>query len=124
MKKANAEGWFELRKKADVKSTALAQQRTAAASADNATIAQRVKTKLLKRLEKEIDALPELIGTEMNQAITNMEYGGEKKNGKLTKRTEGNKTYKLRDLTAAYRDLTEDMNLNTNSEPVRIIIDV
>ena len=32
--------------------------------------------------------------------------------------------YRIKELTAAYRDLTEDMNLNGSNEPVRIVIDV
>ena len=49
----------------------------------------------------------------------------EKSGGKdRTVLKEVTKAYKLRDLTAAYKDLTDDMNLNANTEPVRIIIDV
>lgn len=61
----------------------------------------------------------------MYQDVTTTAYqAGKEGNGTSTKRTDGGKKYKLRDLTGAYRDLTEDMNLNINSEPVRIIIDV
>lgn len=101
---------------------------TADAASENAAIAQRIKSKLLKKLEKEIDALPDSLGSETRQSIIENEYFTNEK-GKLIgtkpkKAKEATKAYKLRDLTAAYRDLTDDMNLNTNSEPVRIIIDV
>lgn len=56
MKKANAEGWHELRAKADSKSTAKAQQKTAEAAADNAVLAERIKRKVMLKLERVIDA--------------------------------------------------------------------
>lgn len=106
MKRANKEGWATLRKQADSKSIEIAQQKTANAVSENAAIAQRIKCKLLKRLEQEIDKLPtENIGTEY---ITGgVEYGKNEKGNRIRK--EVSHAYKLRDLTAAYRDLTEDM---------------
>lgn len=120
MKRANVEGWTALRKQADSKSIEIAQQKTASAVSDNAAIAQRIKEKLLRKLEKEIDELPDKIGSE--KVNTGVEYGKSEKGNKIRKET--TTAYKLRDLTAAYKDLTSDMNLNTNSEQVRIIIDV
>ena len=75
---------------------------------------------MLKKLEKEIDALPEKIGSESTG--TKMEFGKNDRGNKT--RTIQSQTYKLRDLTAAYKDLTDDMNLTSESEPVRIVIDV
>ena len=120
MKRANVEGWNDLRKQAVSKSVQKAQQKTAEAISDNAAIAQRIKAKLLKKLEKEIDALPEKIGSESSG--TNMLFGKDEKGNKTRKIT--SQTYKLRDLTAAYKDLTDDMNLTNETEPVRIVIDV
>lgn len=97
----------------------LAEQKTANAASENAAIAQRIKAKLLKKLEKEIDALPDMMGSETRNSV--VEKSAEKGTRKLKEAT---KAYKLRDLTAAYRDLTDDMNLNANTEQVRIIIDV
>ena len=110
-KKANKEKWRELRDQADSRGTVLAQQKTAEVKADNSAIAARIKTKLLMRLEKEIDRLPESIGSEsINTAV---EYGKNDKGSKMRK--EASKSYKLRDLTAAYKDLTDDMTLSDNS---------
>lgn len=94
-----------MRQDAHNKAVMKAEQKTADAAAKNAVIAERIRTKLLNRIEKEIDALPEHIGTEMTSNIENLSYDGRK----LSKKTYGGKNYKLRDLTAAYRDLMADM---------------
>lgn len=91
MKKANAEGWAKLRRDADSKSVAIAQQKTAEAAADNATLAADIKRRLLERLRR-IEAKYPLDATEVRS-----------RNGNSTA------IFRLRDLTAAYKDLTEDM---------------
>ena len=98
------------------------QQKAANAAADNAAIAERIRQKLLKRIEREIDSMPESIGTEMYNNIENMTYEGKK----LTKKTYGGKSYRIRDLTAAYRDLTAGMtdDIDQGSEAIQVIIDV
>lgn len=61
----------------------------------------------------------------MYQDVTTTTYQpGKEGSGTATKRTDGGKRFRLRDLTGAYKDLTEDLNLNVNNDPVRIIIDV
>ena len=73
----------------------------------------------MKKLEKEIDALPDSMGSETRNSVV------EKTADKGARRLkEATKAYKLRDLTAAYKDLTDDMNMNTSNDQVRIIIDV
>lgn len=119
IKRANTEGWAKSREKAYNRSVLQVEQKTANAASENAAIAQRIKAKLLRKLEKEIDALPESIGSETRNSV--IEKTHEKGASRMKEAT---KAYKLRDLTAAYRDLTEDMNLNTSTEQVRIIIDV
>ena len=86
--RAISEGWAKDREQACNKGVTLSVQKTANSAAANADIAARIKAKLLIRLETELDALPETIGTEA--------YADKKK-------------YKLRDLTGAYRDLVADM---------------
>lgn len=105
LKKANREKWRELRDGAVQKGALIAQQKVAEANADNATIAARIKNKLLIRLEKEIDRLPESIGSEHTK--TAVEYGKTEKGAKMRK--EASTSFKLKDLTAAYKDLTDDM---------------
>lgn len=86
------------------KAQAKVEQKIAEAAADNATVAARIKAKLLRKLEKEIDSLPEGIGSETRNSV--IEKSGEK--GKSIIK-EAAKSYKLRDLAAAYKDLTADM---------------
>lgn len=128
MQKANKEHWKQDRDKAVSKAVAKTQQKTADAISDNAAIAQRIKAKLLRKLEKEIDALPDSMGSETRQTVLENEYlyndKGKPIGTKPSKAKEATKAFKLRDLTAAYKDLTDDMNLNSSNEQVRIVIDV
>ena len=122
MQRANREHWKQDRDKMVSKTIARVQQKAANAAAENVAIAERIRAKLLQRIEREIDALPETIGTEMFNNIEHMDYNGRK----LTKKSFGGKTYRLRDLTAAYRDLTAGMTDETGqeTEAVQVIIDV
>ena len=113
MKKANAEKWNQLRREADSKAAIKAQQKTADIAANNATKSERIRAKLLNILEREVDALPDSIGTELYKNTSNMAYEGEK-GGRLTKRNDGGKKYKLTDLTRAYRDLVDDRQIDVN----------
>ena len=104
---ATAEGWVKMRQEAQDKATAKALQKTADIAADNATIAARIRTKLLRKLEKEIDALPDMIGSETRNSVTENEFS--KDGRRIQKVKEAAKAFKLRDLAAAYKDLTADM---------------
>lgn len=112
--KATAEGWFNMRKEAETKATAKALQKTADIAADNATIAARIRTKLLRKLEKEIDALPDMIGSETRNSVTENEFSQDGR--RIQKVKEAAKSFKLRDLAAAYKDLTADMQIAGNSD--------
>ena len=112
-KRAQREKWATERDKAQATIAENAVKKTAEAVSDNAIIAQRIKTKLLKKLEKEIDALPDWIGSELRESTIDNEYLKDSK-GKIigrvpAKTKERSITHKLRDLTAAYKDLTGDM---------------
>ena len=91
-KRAKAEGWYQLKLAAVVESGVKAVQKTAEAASDNALTAARIKAKLLDRLEKLTDVV--LTATEERT----YDY-----DGNLTE------INRLRDLTAAYKDLTGDM---------------
>jgi len=104
---ATAEGWPKLRQEAQDKATARTIQKTADIAADNATIAARIRTKLLRKLEKEIDALPDMIGSETRNSVTENEFSQDGR--RIQKVKEAAKSFKLRDLAAAYKDLTADM---------------
>ncbi len=118
--RAEKDGWIEARKDAQRKAAVITAQKIAEAKSDNAAVAQRIKAKLLRKLEKEIDALPEKIGSESSGSI--IEWGKSKDGNKVRKET--TQVNNLRQLTQAFKDLTEDMDLNGDSEQVRIIIDV
>ena len=113
VKKANKEHWKQDRDEAVRKGIEKGQRRAADAIADSATIAARIRTKLLQKLEKEIDALPDLIGSETRNTLLENEYltndKGKPIGNKPAKAKEISKSFKIRDLTAAFKDLTADM---------------
>ncbi len=91
LKKANREHWKADREKTSNKAAMKAQQKVAVAVVDNATIAEDLKKRLLLRLQRIEKAFP-MDATEVRSKV-------------------GNHTaiFRIRDLTAAYKDLTEDM---------------
>ena len=113
MKRANKEHWKSDRDEAVRKGLEKGQQRAADAIADSATVAARIRAKLLRKLEKEIDALPDLIGSETRNTLLENEYltndKGKPIGNKPAKAKEISKSFKIRDLTAAFKDLTADM---------------
>ena len=111
IQKANKEQWRKDRDEAVKKGLEKSKQKAADAISSNAEIAARIKSKLLRKLEREIDALPDMIGSETRNSV--LERTGGKK-GSTVK--EVSKAYKLRDLAAAYKDLTSDMVPGETSE--------
>ena len=107
-RKANAEKWASEKHEADINSLSDAYQKKADAVVNNAVIAMRIRQKLLDRLEKEINALPEHIGTNYHTNKSDIEYGAGKGN-RPTKQKDTHIEYRLRDLTAAWKDLTEGL---------------
>lgn len=89
--RAKKEDWPGLRTQAEHKASTEATQKTAEAAADNAVIAADIKKRLLLRLSRAEQKFP----TDATEVRTQV--------GKSTA------IFKLRDLTAMYRDLTEDM---------------
>lgn len=94
LKKANREKWKDQRDKASNKAATKAQQKIAEAAADNATLAEGIKHNLLLRLKRIEEKYP-LDATEVRS-----------KSGNSTA------IFRIRDLTAAYKDLTADMVMN------------
>ena len=131
MNRASKDKWKKSRDETERRALAMAQQKAANVAAENVAIAERIKAKLLRQLEREIDALPDNIGTETRKTIVDNKFGGKgedgKKNaayGQITHSEELTRAYSLRDLTAAYKNLTADMPKDSGAEPVRIIVDV
>ena len=92
-KRASREGWAKDRKKVRAKLVERVAQKAAAKNADNATLAADIKRKGLLILNRLFDDFEKVNATE------HRDYDG--KNLTDIKR--------LRDLTAAYKDLTDDM---------------
>lgn len=76
-------------------------------AAESAAIAERIRQKLLARLEKEIDALPDSIGSQTRQGMVTRTVEG--RNRGETKTKDMSKEYRLKDLTAAWKDLTDSL---------------
>lgn len=107
-KRALTQHWADRKKQAADERIKKVVQKTADTAANNAVIAERIREKLLKKLEREIDALPDNLGSQTQQAIIDNEYDGTK--GRRIKQIkEARKEYSLRDLSTAYKNLTADM---------------
>ena len=112
--RSESEGWVNEREQAQRIAIAKSAQKVAESAASNAVTAQRIRAKLLARLEREIDALPDEIGTNKRKAIIQYEYDGKRPKKQKDVATE----YKLRDLTAAWKDLTEGLIITEKAEEV------
>ncbi len=104
--------WVEARKKAKQIAVDKIAQKTAEAAATNAVTAQRIRAKLLARLEREIDALPTEIGSANRKSLTSYEYNVTGNSRRPKSVGEVSTEYRLRDLTAAWKDLTEGLMIN------------
>ena len=113
-RKAKAEGWIKDRETARDKAATKCIQKVANAAASNADRAERIREKLLVILEREIDNLPQKTGSASFTSAERIEK--DKKTGKPIK-TRSSKEYKLRDLTAMYKDLTADLITATSETP-------
>ena len=112
--RGSREGWVKLAEEVRIKTLSRSVQKSAEAAADNAAIAARIRTKLLRKLEREIDALPDSMGSETANTARENIYSQDGK--RITSVKEAGKVYKLRDLAAAYKDLTADMQIAGNSD--------
>ena len=105
--RAKKEDWPGLRTQAEHKASTEATQKAAAAAADNAVIAAEIKKRLLLRLSRAEQKFP-MDATEVRTQV-----------GKSTA------IFKLRDLTAAYKDLTEDMaGTSTDNALLQSLLDL
>ena len=104
------ENWTEQREAAKAKVQEKVVQKTAEAVAENAVIAERIKTRLLEQLEQ-------LVAENRMSATEMREYDLE---GNLTE------INRLRDLTAALKDLTGDLPKDDGSgaDKLTVVIDV
>lgn len=96
-KQANVGKWNEKRKAAEKKAEQKVEQKTAELVVDNATRLERIKTKILEKLEGMVDAYTEN-ATEY-KTVKEINGGKGKKPAVLT--------YKMRDLAAVYESLSD-----------------
>lgn len=94
--KANKEKWNAKRIAAEKKAMQNTEQKTADEIADNAVTLQRIKAKLLNKVETMIDNFPDTNAAEMRERIGNADY-----------------IYRLKDLAAVYSAL-EDKTLKAS----------
>lgn len=111
--RGSREGWVKLAEKARDKALSKSVQKTADLASDNAVRAARIRGKLLRRLEREIDDLPDSIGSETRTNVTENIFSQDGR--RIQKVKEAGKSYRIRDLAAAFKDLTIDMAMNDNS---------
>lgn len=106
-RRCRKEKWSEERKKARAKVQEKVIQITAEKAADNATIAADLKKSLLLRLKRIEERYP-IDATEVRT----------KAGGSVA-------VYRIRDLTAAYKDLTEDLQTASNgNELLRSLLEL
>lgn len=93
--KANDERWADARKRAEKKALQIAEQKTAEIVVDNATRLERIKTKILEKVEQMVEAYD----TDATEYST------------VKKTTKGQKPailkYKIKDLAAVYESLND-----------------
>lgn len=93
-KRARVEKWAAKRKAADDEAVAKASQKTAEAVADNAVVLERIKGKLLARLETMVDEFPGRNAAELKVRTFDRKKATETK-------------YSIRDIAAVYAALEE-----------------
>lgn len=91
MRKAQKEKWKDKRDKAEAKALEKVEQKTAELVADNATLCEQIKTKLLLKLDRMIDLYPEGV-QEMRQRDKGTEI-----------------VYRMRDIAAVYASLSDKL---------------
>ena len=89
VKHAKKEKWTAKRKDAENKAVEKVAQKTAEIVADNATLCEQIKTKLLRKLSDMVDNFPDTKAGEMRERVGNIDY-----------------IYKMKDLAAVYETLS------------------
>lgn len=90
-KRARVESWNSKRKKAEEKAVEKVTQKTAEIVADNATLCEQIKTKLLRKLAAMVDQFPDMGAGELRK-----------------KDPDGTELiYRIKDIAAVYESLSE-----------------
>ena len=99
MRIAQREKWTDKRSRAEAKALERVEQKTAEIVADNAVILERIKTKLLTKLDQMVDAYPEANAAEIRR----------KSNGAIL-------TYRMKDIAAVYAALEDKTAAGRNAD--------
>ena len=103
MRMAQKEKWKEKRDHAEAKALEKVEQKTAEIVADNAVLLERIKTKLLTRLDKMVDAYPDNETVEIKQRT-------------VSKGSSTEKIYRMKDIAAIYAALEDKTAKATNAD--------
>ena len=98
-KQARLKKWGDARRKAEAKAVEEVTQKTAETVADNAVLLERIKTKLLQKLDRMVDAYPETQAAEVKYR---------------TKSTET--IYRMKDIAAIYAALEDKTAAGKNAD--------
>ena len=90
MRIAQREKWKDKRDNAEAKALEKVEQKTAEETADNAVTLQRIKGKLLARLERMVDGFPDTPAGEMRERVGTTDY-----------------IYRMKDIAATYAALED-----------------
>jgi hypothetical protein len=99
MRHANKEKWNAKRKAAESKALEKVEQKTAEIVADNATLCEQIKTKLLRKLSDMVDNFPNTNAAEMRERQGNTDY-----------------IYRIKDLAAVYNSISETIPKGQNAD--------
>ena len=102
--RANKEKWNAKRQNSEKKAMQKTEQKTAEIVADNAVLLERIKTKLLTRLDKMVDAYPDNETVEIKQRT-------------VSKGSSTEKIYRMKDIAAIYAAL-EDKTAKANNADI------
>lgn len=101
-RRAKKEKWTAGRKKAEGKAIEKVTEKKAEIVADNAVLLERIKTKLLNKLDRMVDAYPD------NETV-------EIKTRTVSKNSSTERIYRMKDIAAIYAAL-EDKTAKTNAD--------
>lgn len=124
-RRAKAENWQSAAEEARDKVRAKSIQKTAEISSNNAVIAARIQEKLLRKIEAEIDAMVDGQGSEWRERSMEMQSIEDAEGETIAKVPRTVTTVRrIRDLTAAYKDLTADMPKATGEDKNAPVIEL
>lgn len=115
-RKAKSKGWEEERDKVKEKAIEHAARKSAETMTKSIHYKERIRRKLLKKLEKEIDDLPESIGSMHHKNITERQSTEMVDGGFKSSQKNIHTEYRIKDLTTSWQTLTADLEVAVDSD--------